>query len=374
MFESLFPWLHPGATLVPAGDRAARACSDAQRRRRTCRRWRSRSSRRRRRAAEARLQGRRRSRPASSSRSVDRRHATRVGKLQPTDVIVAVDGKPTPTIATLRARLATLKPGEPSSSCAIHRGGKHHDACRVKTIAPQDEPARSSGSCPTRRATIKLPLKVAIDAGAIGGPSAGLAFTLEVMRAARPRRRPRTQGRRDRRDRAGRHGRPDRRRQAEDVRRARGAAWTSSSCPPGENAKDARKLRRAGSASSLCSSSRPGVARAGNAAAGAVETAVFRPFETAGNSSVFVCGNACFRGVCAYHRTSRAARIPRAKRTDEQAVHSQPAVTAISAGRACAPSPARRSARRSGSSPTGSSRRRRSRGSCRARLPSHAAA
>jgi PDZ domain-containing protein len=30
--------------------------------------------------------------------------------------------------------------------------------------------------------TIKLPVKVKIDSGGIGGPSAGLAFTLEVMR------------------------------------------------------------------------------------------------------------------------------------------------------------------------------------------------
>ena len=34
---------------------------------------------------------------------------------------------------------------------------------------------------PDQSATIKLPIKVAIDTSGIGGPSAGLAFTLEVM-------------------------------------------------------------------------------------------------------------------------------------------------------------------------------------------------
>ncbi len=37
------------------------------------------------------------------------------------------------------------------------------------------------GFVPDQSARIKLPIKVAIDASGIGGPSAGLAFTLEVM-------------------------------------------------------------------------------------------------------------------------------------------------------------------------------------------------
>jgi PDZ domain-containing protein len=37
------------------------------------------------------------------------------------------------------------------------------------------------GFAPDQAANIKLPLNVEIDAGNVGGPSAGLAFTLEVL-------------------------------------------------------------------------------------------------------------------------------------------------------------------------------------------------
>src|SRR4029079_17452781 len=37
------------------------------------------------------------------------------------------------------------------------------------------------GFAPEQAATFKLPVRVSIDAGNVGGPSAGLAFALEVM-------------------------------------------------------------------------------------------------------------------------------------------------------------------------------------------------
>jgi PDZ domain-containing protein len=100
------------------------------------------------------------------------------GKLQPTDVIVAVNGQPTPTRASLFARMAKVKPGQ-TVALRILRG-KTILTERIKT---DDDRGRALiGFAPAESATIKLPLKVTIDSGNIGGPSAGLAFTLEVMR------------------------------------------------------------------------------------------------------------------------------------------------------------------------------------------------
>ncbi len=100
------------------------------------------------------------------------------GKLQPTDVIVDVNGKPTPTIAALRTAMATVKPRQ-TVTLRISRGTTTLTE-RIRTMDDQGRPL--IGFAPAQSATIKLPLKVAIDSGNIGGPSAGLAFTLEVMR------------------------------------------------------------------------------------------------------------------------------------------------------------------------------------------------
>jgi PDZ domain-containing protein len=51
---------------------------------------------------------------------------------------------------------------------------------RVRTIAVAPNRALV-GFAPEQAATFKLPIRVSIDAGNVGGPSAGLAFALEVM-------------------------------------------------------------------------------------------------------------------------------------------------------------------------------------------------
>jgi PDZ domain-containing protein len=54
----------------------------------------------------------------------------------------------------------------------------------VKTIPSPVEKGRAIvGFAPDQAADIKLPINVQIDAGNVGGPSAGLAFTLEVLAA-----------------------------------------------------------------------------------------------------------------------------------------------------------------------------------------------
>lgn len=100
--------------------------------------------------------------------------------LQPMDTIVAVDGTPTLTIAALHAALAHVKPGA-VVALRIHRGGRDLTV-RIRTVAvPQDPGQALVGIAPGQAATFKLPVRVSIDAGNVGGPSAGLAFALEVM-------------------------------------------------------------------------------------------------------------------------------------------------------------------------------------------------
>jgi PDZ domain-containing protein len=102
------------------------------------------------------------------------------GVLRPQDVITAVNGAPTETIGALRAQTDKLRPGD-TAKLRVRRGSQTLTVS-VRTIA---DPTRKGhaivGFSPDQAANIKLPLKVQIDAGNVGGPSAGLAFTLQVL-------------------------------------------------------------------------------------------------------------------------------------------------------------------------------------------------
>lgn len=179
MFESLFPWIHKGATLVPArlivppgvSDKAVRqadlhAMTISQKVAAA--------------VALRRLGYKVVAKPSGVIVAAldERSHA--VGKVQPSDLIVSVNGTRTPTIAKLRAILAKVNVGE-TVTLGIVRGAEHHTIA-IKTIADTRNAKRAIvGFAPEQAAEIKLPVKVQIDAGNVGGPSAGLAFALEVM-------------------------------------------------------------------------------------------------------------------------------------------------------------------------------------------------
>ena len=101
------------------------------------------------------------------------------GKLQPTDVIVAVNGQPTLRRAALTALMANVKPGQ-TVTLRILRG-KTTLTERIRTVDHGGQ-ALIGIAADQSFSKITLPRKVAIASGNIGGPSAGLAFTLEVMR------------------------------------------------------------------------------------------------------------------------------------------------------------------------------------------------
>jgi PDZ domain-containing protein len=102
------------------------------------------------------------------------------GKLVPGDVIVSVDGHPVKTTDEARRLLRRHKPGDTVELGLRNQKGLR--TVRLKTVAdPQDPKIPIVGVLLEQAAHIKLPFPVTIDTGNIGGPSAGLAFTLEVM-------------------------------------------------------------------------------------------------------------------------------------------------------------------------------------------------
>ena len=184
MFESLFPWIHDGATLVPAKLVVPPGVSDNALQQADLREM-SISQRVAAAVALKRLGYKVVARPSGVIVAAldSRSHA--VGKLRPSDVIVSVNGVPTRTIAELRAQLAKVKPGS-TVKIGVSRGIGANDGqdfvVTVKTMADTTNKKRAIiGFAPEQAAEIRLPLKVSIDAGNVGGPSAGLAFALEVM-------------------------------------------------------------------------------------------------------------------------------------------------------------------------------------------------
>ena len=102
------------------------------------------------------------------------------GKIFPGEVIVAVDGKPVRSTLDLQRLISARKPGTPVKLTLQHSKGRRQ--VTLTTAANPDDASRSViGVLVEQAADIRLPIDVAIDAGNIGGPSAGLAFALGVM-------------------------------------------------------------------------------------------------------------------------------------------------------------------------------------------------
>ncbi|HSC92481.1 MAG TPA: S16 family serine protease [Gaiellaceae bacterium] len=100
--------------------------------------------------------------------------------LRPTDVVVEANGRRVRTPGDLRRALESVAPGD--EVALAFRRGDEREQVRLRTIAARGEPKRAAiGVFVSQAAEIKLPLDVRIDAGPVGGPSAGLPFALEVL-------------------------------------------------------------------------------------------------------------------------------------------------------------------------------------------------
>jgi PDZ domain-containing protein len=179
MFESLFPWIHSGSTLVPANLIVPPGVSDQAVRQADLREM-TISEKVAAAVALRRLGYKVVVKPSGVIVAALEGQSHAVGKLRPSDLIVAVNGAPTLAITQLRAQLAKVK-ADDAVTLSIDRGAEHLTV-RVRTVAdPKDKRRAIVGFIPAQAAEITLPLKVQIDAGNVGGPSAGLAFALEVM-------------------------------------------------------------------------------------------------------------------------------------------------------------------------------------------------
>jgi len=101
------------------------------------------------------------------------------GHLQPTDVVVALDGHP---IKVAEDLTNVMRPKSVGSRFrfTVLRNGKRMTV-DLRTVAATEGPHRGIvGITVVSNRTIHLPIKVSIDAHGVGGPSAGLAFALEV--------------------------------------------------------------------------------------------------------------------------------------------------------------------------------------------------
>ena len=179
LLERLFPGLREGATLIPAQRINPPGVSEAARRRGDLRQMtRSQSV-----AAAVALRAAGYdvvARPIGVLVTDVFAGAPAVGTLEPTDVIVAVDGRRVRTPAQLRRAIAARRPG--ATVRLTVRRGKERLRVTVRTVADPRDPQRPIiGVLVDQAADIDLPVEVKINAGAIGGPSAGLAFALDIV-------------------------------------------------------------------------------------------------------------------------------------------------------------------------------------------------
>jgi PDZ domain-containing protein len=96
------------------------------------------------------------------------------------DVIVGAGGRTIRTPEELRRSFTGVRPGD-DVVLRVRRGG----ALRTVTVRTVESPSERGraiiGIRVAQAANIKLPLKVDINLGAVGGPSAGLPFALDVL-------------------------------------------------------------------------------------------------------------------------------------------------------------------------------------------------
>lgn len=105
------------------------------------------------------------------------------GVLKIRDRITAVDGTPVATAAAAGTAIRGRAVGEPVR-LTVDRGGTVSDLTAATTAAPQTPDQATIGISVATDTTISgQPFEIGVDAGNLGGPSAGLMFTLAMLDA-----------------------------------------------------------------------------------------------------------------------------------------------------------------------------------------------
>jgi Lon-like protease len=102
------------------------------------------------------------------------------GLLKPGDVIVSANGRLVRGREDLRAILARHRVGD-VVRIVIRRGGKRRTLA-IRTTSDRNAPKRPIiGVLPIQALNVHFPFNIRFDLGEVGGPSAGLAFALELL-------------------------------------------------------------------------------------------------------------------------------------------------------------------------------------------------
>jgi PDZ domain-containing protein len=179
LLERIFPWIHEGATLVPERVLNPEGVSDRQRRRSSL----NDMSRSQLIAITVALE------ELGEDVQVTRAGAEVVlvqpgspadGVLQVGDVIVEANGEEITSPDDLRSAFDEVEAGD-KVAITVERDGKPVELT-VGTRASQEEPGRAIVGVQVQGAEdFEFPVDIEIDAGGIGGPSAGLAFALDIV-------------------------------------------------------------------------------------------------------------------------------------------------------------------------------------------------
>lgn len=180
LLEKMFPGLYEGATLEPATNVLAEGEDEGAHRR-------------------CELAAMKRSQEYATAvalRALDLRVPTRrmgvqvegtfdgypaSGKLRGCDWIRSVDGKPVQSSADVTETLGKKEPRQ-NVTFVVEREGKRQDVV-LRTAADPRRPGRAFVGISVADVfdIVRLPVDVEIDLGQVGGPSAGLAFALDVL-------------------------------------------------------------------------------------------------------------------------------------------------------------------------------------------------
>ncbi|MFM8866930.1 MAG: S16 family serine protease [Ilumatobacteraceae bacterium] len=102
--------------------------------------------------------------------------------LDPGDTLVSFNGIQIDSLERLSTALGAFRPGDVVTLQIIPHTKSNVEQRQVELIQSPDDPERTIiGFIPADTRTVKLPFEVDIDTDSIGGPSAGLAFTLALL-------------------------------------------------------------------------------------------------------------------------------------------------------------------------------------------------
>jgi PDZ domain-containing protein len=179
LLERLFPGIHDGATLIPERVLNPEGVSDQERRRSSLNDM-TRSQKIAITVALKQLGRPVEITPSGAEVVLVQPGSPADGKLEVGDLIVEVNGKAVKGTDELRAAFADVEPGD-RVEMTVEREGKPVELT-VGTRALESEQGRAVVGVQVQDAeSFEFPVDIEIDAGGIGGPSAGLAFALDIV-------------------------------------------------------------------------------------------------------------------------------------------------------------------------------------------------